>query len=286
MAIEYIIDGFYRSGSTAVWKIVKENNKKYSVFYEPFHPDLRLKLQEKSKDQLHNLELWNEYNFLKNDKEFKRTINKLKINSLYSKEFIFEYLSFYDKEKSILQTNRSSFNYKLIRKFYKKVKIIYLVRNPLSIALSLKKYHSKKNINTFWSKAYYLKNGYQFINSTFSIINMINVCYNKYDFPKSWGKSSYRKFVTEDIISLVAIAWLCHVYIAFKSNEIDKMIMYEKLVQSNLKLDYLIDDLRFDYRDMVSEVFIENYSTAKEIYKSFDLSEEYSYVFDVLFSET
>ena len=40
MAIKILINGFFRSGTTLIWSILKDCNPKYLVLYEPFHPSL------------------------------------------------------------------------------------------------------------------------------------------------------------------------------------------------------------------------------------------------------
>ncbi|VAX24019.1 hypothetical protein MNBD_NITROSPINAE02-2215 [hydrothermal vent metagenome] len=65
MSIKLLINGFFRSGTTIVWKIFRESNPDIISFYEPCHEEIldRLELFQRKPyiDKLHNISVWDEY---------------------------------------------------------------------------------------------------------------------------------------------------------------------------------------------------------------------------------
>jgi hypothetical protein len=48
MAVKLIVNGYFRSGTSIIWKILKESNLDYTVYYEPCHESLFEKKIKKS----------------------------------------------------------------------------------------------------------------------------------------------------------------------------------------------------------------------------------------------
>lgn len=66
MSEKILINGYFRSGTSAVWENVKNSNKDSIVYYEPCHPSLPSLIAKAEEDPLHNKRLWSEYAGLDN----------------------------------------------------------------------------------------------------------------------------------------------------------------------------------------------------------------------------
>jgi len=149
MPLTLIANGYFRSGTTHIWRILKYNNKNTPVLYEPFHPHLNslLKSERKKSNILHNTSLWDDYFSLE-----KQSLNRL-TKSTPSKR-IFNYNKFETKIsehiKSIhthpneiwIQTNRLSLSLRTIGKLLPDAEIIHIIRNPLEVYSSTQNAYS------------------------------------------------------------------------------------------------------------------------------------------------
>jgi hypothetical protein len=284
MAVKYIFDGYYRSGTTAIWENLKMNNPSYTIYYEPFHPSLRRKISEREKvDRIHKKELWREYEYLSGDKGYLKIIDKLRHKKKYPEDFLKAYLSYY-KGKSILQTNRLCFSYKDIKRINKDIEIIFIVRNPLDVSRSLYNYFIDKNISQFVQRLYYLKNGYPIFNSVFNIISNIEISYETSGFPKKWSDSNFRRYVLNNFNYLVSLSWLSSCRYAIKSNKISKIMVYENLVKGNNLIKF--KDLTIDSSSIKNNYSEKSmYDSCFRIFKNLELNREYKEVYEAIFSK-
>jgi len=209
MAIQLVINGYFRSGTSIVWKALKEANPKISVFYEPCNGDL-LKHIDQTKNnheenKLHGMFLWDEYLY---DIEL---LDKIRLthpnpgqtfpNSISDFE---KYIDVYNQsdKTSILQSNRWHFFLHHISE-RTGCKIIHIIRNPFNVFNSTISRHlsTKGMLKCTLEKALMpLING-----KIFELDQMFQYLYNKYErtitpmYGKQWWQkirwSMFEKFV-------------------------------------------------------------------------------------------
>ncbi|WP_179344634.1 sulfotransferase domain-containing protein [Winogradskyella ursingii] len=154
MPIKLIVNGYYRSGTTFFWGLLKSSIlENYKVFYEPLNPYLAqfINKEKGKKSDLHNVELWNEYINL-GETELKllllRHPNKDNkgINGFVQ---LLDYINqFNNQEEEIcLQTNRLHFHLDIIKKQFNN-KNVHIIRHPLDVYNSMVKV-SKMSTNIF-----------------------------------------------------------------------------------------------------------------------------------------
>lgn len=137
-----IVNGFFRSGTTLIWRIFRDQNPKTRCFYEPLHPKIIPQLASLNKHTAHGVSLWNEYAEIhKNDPRFKilyskaitpdgrQAINSDAVNYL-------TYLLNLDRN-IVVQPNRASLILDKILLKNSKVKIVHIIRDPLEVWSSM-----------------------------------------------------------------------------------------------------------------------------------------------------
>lgn len=148
MPIVLVVNGFFRSGSTLVWNVIKKSNPKMINLYEPFHPALFKELIVKEKghvNPLHNLPIWDDYFNL--DKKVIRKMRKshkfwhIVLNLGHAEHYLDTINSL--NERIFIQPNRASLILKQLHVRYKP-KIIHLIRNPLDTLISFGLYGKNK----------------------------------------------------------------------------------------------------------------------------------------------
>ncbi len=165
--IKLIVNGYYRTGSTMIFRIMEESNPDKIVLVEPLH--LRKYYNILKRDNKNHLpyEKFNQKTFRK----LMWSHSKIKFKYISNKEKVFPYFDLLNKqkEKIILQTNRAHFFLNDFSERYK-CKYIHLIRNPLDEWASFyeknsenkhtKKYKSKDLLAVFkilFKKPSYLK---------------------------------------------------------------------------------------------------------------------------------
>jgi hypothetical protein len=153
MAIKFLINGYFRSGTTFLFSQVKEQLTDYQCFYEPCYPKLGLVVQNHKRakqktDKLHSTSLWNEYAEL-SDSDF-HTILRNHPNTdnkgISSDSSLFQYLDTYNnlESPSVLQTNRFHLYLGAIQSHYS-IPVLHIIRNPIDIYFSLVKSYTKRS---------------------------------------------------------------------------------------------------------------------------------------------
>jgi len=59
-----VVNGYFRTGTTLLWNLIRLSNPHALHLYEPYHPELANKLEKwtiGSRDGLHGLPLWDDY---------------------------------------------------------------------------------------------------------------------------------------------------------------------------------------------------------------------------------
>lgn len=161
MPVKLVVNGYFRSGTTAVWELLKQNNCNSIVFYEPCHEKLPLILDvvNDEEDVLHGKKLWNEYF---ENKIYSSDIRKVHPNLgvVHPSESrkVLEYTNIYHELAGdvVLQTNRWHEYLYDIHKEYDAV-VVHLIRNPIDIYASFEEslFKNRKGISLL--KAYVLR---------------------------------------------------------------------------------------------------------------------------------
>lgn len=154
MAIKFLINGFFRSGTTFFFNQVKEQLPKHTCFYEPCYPKLGLVVehhkQAKQKiDKLHSTSLWSEYAELHHSdfQNLLRNHPNTDNNGIASDACLFNYLDQYHKlEKNVvLQTNRYHLYLGAIQENYS-IPVVHIIRNPIDIYFSMLKSYTQRSV--------------------------------------------------------------------------------------------------------------------------------------------
>jgi len=131
-----IINGFFRSGTTFLWRVIRDSSD-YVCFYEPLHPNLEQFVTDKpSIHMTHGAELWNEYrelNELEKSKLF--SLNKVINGGQPASEQAIKYLEFLSelRVKVLLQPNRASLLLHDVLNFSTDAKVIHILRDPFEV---------------------------------------------------------------------------------------------------------------------------------------------------------
>ena len=202
MAIEVVVNGFYRSGTTMIWNLLKRSNPEKNIFYEPLNPYLSYYIRSEAyydvPNPLHNMYLFQEYSQIGNG-FIDQIVDKhpaLNHPLPNNKKELYEYLQlFHVLDNSILQVNRLHFHLNDIHKKYN-AKIIHVIRNPFdvyhSIVIDFYKHHYKSK----WKFKYIYQ--YKFRKKHYLHLNHFDIK-PMYDFiQKKYGYSIDYLEYTED----------------------------------------------------------------------------------------
>ncbi len=146
MAIRWIINGYFRSGTTFLWdRFHRATKGGVLCLYEPLHPDLHVFLendgQDKSGRRLHHLDLWSDYLRIppgKRQQLLKCHPNRSG-NCNWSWRELADYLEIlHSLDKDVLiQANR--LHYHLINVIeLTGARVVHLVRNPVDVFHSIR----------------------------------------------------------------------------------------------------------------------------------------------------
>ncbi len=141
MAVKLVINGFFRSGTSVFWKIVRASNPETIVFYEPCHEEILKYIarftEEPFIDELHNMSLWDEYVAIPGLTErIARKHPNPGLGMVFpeDRDRLLSYIGIYDELPSptILQSNRWSFALKDIAERFE-TGLIHIIRNPFDV---------------------------------------------------------------------------------------------------------------------------------------------------------
>lgn len=140
MAIELVINGYFRSGSTMMWDLVKKSNPEMLCMYEPCHPELFRKIITEDPNkcfELHKMAVWADYHKLERSQiEKLRKLHHMETIVLEFEKWqsYFDYIGSLSKHV-FLQPNRAHF---ILEDMYRRYScpIVHLVRNPLDTLVS------------------------------------------------------------------------------------------------------------------------------------------------------
>ncbi|VAX18151.1 hypothetical protein MNBD_NITROSPINAE03-699 [hydrothermal vent metagenome] len=249
MSLKLLVNGFFRSGTTILWKILRDSNPSMSVFYEPCHEQIMDNLkkfrQEPFDDEVQGFRVWNEYMEIPGlmEKIDKNHPNSGRGNLFPEKaEDVVAYVEIYDqlKKNCILQTNRWSFCLAEIGRAYD-CRVIHIIRNPFDIYSSMLKVYMgqgsalkcliKSALKPFYAgKAYGIIDMYEFV------VRKFDHNYGKLD-----GKSGL--LFKESPFNMFLIVWTLSNYHAIKGLEAigETVIVYEKFTSNSKRAEKLVE---------------------------------------------
>lgn len=145
MPIRLVVNGFFRSGTSIVWSILRESNPDHDVFYEPCHGDLLRRIEEFRRcgkvDPIHAMCLWEEYLRTPGLIERLRTVHP-NVGRTFPENLtsLIPYVQEYHAlpRRSVLQTNRWHFFLEGVHR-ETGCGVVHLVRNPFDIYRSIKR---------------------------------------------------------------------------------------------------------------------------------------------------
>ena len=258
--IKYVINGFYRSGTTFLYRSMKEIKYDHVILYEPFHKNLEkfVDKEKKSKkyDKLHKSLLWEGYNNIPENELQKayRNLPKNVMEGLDKENKVFIYLNIYHKcdLKIILQVNRLHFYLDKISKRYE-AKTVHIIRNPFDV------YNSLLNL--------YIKLNYKLI------FRLINICLrntNPFDISNVYKKIFLKKSKYDFFHKMFSV-WLLTNYFACKNIDKDphmgRIILYENFLDEIYNISNFLE-LKFeDYEIIKNKFHLQNYQKINEKYK-------------------
>ncbi|MFK7779650.1 MAG: sulfotransferase domain-containing protein [Candidatus Gracilibacteria bacterium] len=289
MALKLIVNGYFRSGTSIVWKILKDSNNDYTVFYEPCHEalfDLVSDYEKSSnkKNTLHGMDIWEEYT--KNPDFFNKLrfihpniLKPVPVN--YSK--IKNYVNAFNEldENTILQTNRWHLFLDFLGKDFD-CEIIHIIRNPIDVYNSI--------INKAFEKNQYIKK-IIYKNRSFNI----NIWYQELSkfYPELYQNRLYNsKYNLLFPFEMFIVVWVLTNYYALLKLNKRNIIIYEKLLYSPDEYKKKIEKLgfKFEYKKILKEnkkeiekwEQIENNKEIKHIVKKFCLQDKYDFIVFIL----
>lgn len=238
MALTFLVNGFFRSGTTFLFDEIREQFPDRKCFYEPCYPKLGLVVQnfktKQGPDQLHQSSLWNEYAQLTSS-EFEallrnhpNTDNK----GIANDDALYSYLNQYHKFDfpCILQSNRYHRYLHAIQSEYN-IPVVHTIRNPIAVYHSLVKSYSqrtsgiKKTIRSaifpFTSKNYFGQESE--LRQNIEKLGLPHVFYDNWKF-RYFNRISFKE--------KVYINWILANYAVLVNNNSILILFYENIISN------------------------------------------------------
>lgn len=293
MPIKLIVNGYYRSGTTFFWDLLKNNFlDDYTVYYEPLNPHIAQYInQEKVEDRaakLHNKKLWIEYNELDLGTRKKLFLRHPNTNDygIETTDSLISYLNvFNQEEKNIcLQTNRLHFHISEIKNEFG-AKNIHLIRHPLDVYNSMVKASilSEKRLKSSIKWIFLGKTQFFGVNKEFNWIN------RKLGIPDI-NIGSWKRRFNITLFEKFVIVYTISNYFALMDldEETDMLLSYEFLMtNSEEALNRISDLLNKEINNNVLMKFnaknLYNYNQRQEnkftsVIKKFKLVKEWKFI--------
>jgi len=146
MAVKWIINGYFRSGTTFLWERFRSAaDGNVLCLYEPLHPDLPGFIENRGRDEsgrrLHQLELWSDYLRIQ-PARLKRILSchpNLSARCCWRNEELAAYFrEFHTLDKDVMiQCNRLHFDIQCVAELTG-ARIVHVVRNPVEVFHSIR----------------------------------------------------------------------------------------------------------------------------------------------------
>ena len=263
MPIRCIVDGFFRSGTTMVWKILRDSNPGKTVFYEPLNPAAKAKLalgEHNPVHRVHGIRLWGEYAKLgKHQLDYLDGLTR-QLHKKPSKYTFLEVMQFFDglPGEIILQTNRLQPYMKLMEN-YQNVPLLYIIRNPKDVLNSIERYVSRIVENKGLlraTKEFYWKywQGAHPRSHYFGGWKPIDFMFEQYRLPTNWPQ--IRSYVLKNPQAMYLINYVLRNYVALVECHLGKhWVLYEDVVSKPEILGTLLAeyDIGFNYENEIEK---------------------------------
>jgi len=246
-----VVNGFYRSGTTIIWKIIKDENPDKVVFYEPCHANLfeKINAYEESgrvKDAWHGMALWDEYleykEILPSLRQWHPNIGKSLPDNMMKLNRYIDIFHTLPHTDVILQTNRWHF---VLDHLPFECSLFHVIRSPLDVFNSMiTQYRNQGRFKLL--KKTGLMDMFAFgINQMFDYVTIHygSRIHRKFAFFKKTGNSIFSKFL---------IVWVLSNWVAI-STVLDRegtILTYEKLVSDAASVENIFrrKGIRFSTR--------------------------------------
>jgi hypothetical protein len=242
MALTFLVNGFFRSGTTFLFHELREQFPNHACYYEPCYPKLGLVVQnfktKQGPDQLHQSSLWNEYAQL-TPAEFQSLLRNHPNTDnagIANGAALFEYLKVFQNLESpaILQTNRYHRYLDAIQTEYN-IPVVHIIRNPIAVYHSLLKSYTQRSsglkkmirsaIFPFTSKNYFGQETE--LRQNIEKLGLPHVFYDNWKF-RYFKKISFKE--------KVYINWILANYTVLVNNKSILILFYENIL-SNPQLE-------------------------------------------------
>ncbi len=225
MAVKLLVNGFFRSGTTIIWKILKKSNPNALVLYEPCHELIVHHLEEYQRkpfvDETHGMDIWEDYTKAPGliDK-IRQTHPNLGKGRLLpeSADDLLRYVTIFDQldKDIVLQTNRWSFHLKEITES-SGCKTIQVVRNPIDVYRSIMGIYFKQGAAPKRAIKNLLKP--LFINKAFGLGPMYKHTWNKFGGASHGWEPPSKTAINMRPFNTFLITWTMANYSALKATQ-------------------------------------------------------------------
>ena len=230
MPIKYIVNGSFRSGTSFIWKEIKESNNSLVVLYEPCHENLTALLAE-GDDSLHGIKLWSEY---LNNPDILAVVKDNKPSPIfnYGKDAHSKYLLELNllNKSLVLQTNRWHLYLGRVRDVQKGVRYLHVMRDPHHVYSSIKKAYANQGKNKMARSLKGIMPQEYLAKRAFNIKLHYLECCRILGATPSCKYSAWQMFFYTWIVSNESV-------LRFISNESGLVFTYDKLIDSPEVLD-------------------------------------------------
>ena len=256
MPVVAIFDGFFRSGTTLVWNILKQSNPDCLVFYEPLKPTLFAEIEayRAKVHPLHQLRLFDEYHrcgpgFIHQLQNAHKRYYRNR-----SAENLCRYLALFHAlpDRVVLQTNRlGPYFFEVAAAL--EPQLYFLIRNLEDVLRSMTTFIDTVYTRQEKSWKQRISRGLCRLRNIhpeamrFGGLPLIECIHDRYGIPRQWTDRAYRGRIARDPVQVFVLAWVVYNYVALQaSSRLQGVLAYEDLVRSPERFSHCLQDLRLD----------------------------------------
>lgn len=240
--LKLIINGSFRSGTSVLWKLVKQSNPDIVCFYEPCHPELLPLLNEHPKGRvnpLHGMIVFDEYHesfpdlTIFDDSLSRTAVLPESIEPIMGRIARFESLG----KPYILQANRWHLHLEELSRHYG-CPVLQLVRSPYRVWESIQRGIRNQGKLTYQIRRFLIN---RTLGEFFASNQIYEICSRHAAIKHPRFSTSFERFI---------VGWLISNYCATQSalKTEGKIVIYEELCHSGGEIlkDFDLRGVRFD----------------------------------------
>ncbi len=256
MPVVAIFDGFFRSGTTLVWNILKQSNPDCLVFYEPLKPTLFAEIEayQAKVHPLHQLRLFDEYHRCGPGFMHQLQTAHKRYWQNRTPENLCRYLALFHAlpDRVVLQTNR-------LGPYFPEVaaalapQLYFLIRNLEDVLRSMTTFIDTVYTRQEKSWKQRISRGLCRLRNIhpeamrFGGLPLIESIHDRCGIPKQWTDRAYRRSIARDPVQVFVLAWVAYNYAALQaSGRLQGVLAYEDLVRSPERFRDCLRELRLD----------------------------------------